>query len=295
MSTEAQITIRARLLARLQRILPTLLLSRLMRTLSHSRARWIKRPLISLFMRLYRIDMSAAQIPDAHAYPSLNALFTRALRSGARPLPGADNQLVSPVDGTLGEFGAIQAGRLLQAKGQAYDVTQLLGGRDDLAAAFLGGQFATLYLAPHNYHRVHMPLAGVLRNTCYVPGRLFGVNPASVRAIPRLFTRNERLTALFDTAIGPMAMVLVGAFGVGGIETVWSGEIKPATARKKLHEGFSPEGSHSIELPVGAEMGRFNLGSTVILLFGPGSVHWQPECHNGMTLQVNQALAQVCC
>lgn len=292
MSTDTQAQFTDRLFAGLQWLLPTRLLSRCMHSLAGCRIRWFKAVLIRLFMRAYRIDLSEAQIGQPGEYDSLNALFTRALRDDARPLPASPRALVCPVDGTLGQFGSITMGTLVQAKGQVYRVADLLGGRDDLTAAFLGGQFATFYLAPHNYHRVHMPLAGTLRDSHYIPGRLFGVNPASVRAIPRLFTRNERLATLFDTPAGPMGMILVGAFCVGSIETVWPDPQTHPRNRQPAYSRFAASGPRSITLPIGAEMGRFNLGSTVIMLLGPGSVAWQPDLAVGLRLKMGQGLAQ---
>lgn len=282
-----------RAFAALQMLLPTHLLSRGMHRLSRARTRWLKTILTSSFLRLYNVDLSEAQITNPARFDSFNEFFTRALRPEARPLPPEPSAFVSPVDGTLGQFGTITRGQLLQAKGQSYTVTDLLGGREDLAAAFLGGEYATLYLAPYNYHRVHMPTAGVLRETSYIPGRLFGVNPMSVRAIARLFTRNERVCAVFDTPAGPMALVLVGAFFVGSIATTWAGEITPPRGRRKKHESFPTSGSARLAFARGDEMGRFNLGSTVILLAGPGAIRWLEKKQPGDSLRLGQALGHI--
>ena len=279
-----------RLFAALQLILPTHLLSLAMHRIAGIRTRWFKQFLIGGFRRIYKIDLQEAQIQNPARFDTFNEFFTRALRADARPMPEDETALVSPVDGTLGQFGQIEMGRLVQAKGQIYSVTELLGGRDDLAAPFLGGQFATLYLAPYNYHRIHMPLAGVLRETSYLPGRLFGVNPMSVRAIPRLFARNERVSALFDTPAGPVAMVLVGAFFVGSIATTWAGEITPPHKRKPRHESFPAAGSSRLAFARGDEMGRFNLGSTVILLCGPKAIDWLAGLEVGSNLRLGQTL-----
>lgn len=281
-----------RLFALLQWCLPTRLLSRLLHGLAEARTPRFKNLLIRLFVRAYRVDLREAESAEPDAYPTFNAFFTRRLAADARPLPADADAIVSPVDGRLGAFGAIERGRLFQVKGAAYDVTDLLGGREEWAAAFLAGRYATLYLAPSDYHRVHMPVSGSLRDTLYVPGRLFGVNPASVRAIPRLFTRNERLVTLFDTACGPMAAVLVGAFGVGGIRTVWSGNVTPPHRRQPRHDSFAA-GEERVHLERGAELGAFHFGSTVVLLFGPGAVAWNGNLHAGMTLRMGQALGGV--
>lgn len=282
-----------RLFAILQMLLPTHLLSRGMHRLARIRVRWFKQTVIGIFMRLYGIDLSEAQIQNPKRFDSFNEFFTRALNAGARPMPDDINALVSPVDGTLGQFGNITTGKLVQAKGQKFDVTELLGGREDLAAAFMGGQFATLYLAPYNYHRIHMPLAGILRETSYLPGRLFGVNPMSVRAIPRLFTRNERVSALFDTPAGPVALVLVGAFFVGSIATTWAGEITPPRKRKSRHESFPAAGHSCLSFKRGDEMGRFNLGSTVIMLSGPGAISWSNHLATGQALRLGEGLGSI--
>lgn len=282
-----------RLFAALQWCLPTRLISRLAHSVAQSRVGWLKRALINGFCRIYRIDLREAARPDRASYPSFNAFFTRALADGARPLPHDPHAIVSPVDGRLGAFGAANAGRIYQTKGVAYDLRTLIGSRDSWAAAFLGGDFATLYLAPNNYHRVHMPIDGSLRESLYVPGRLFGVNPACVRAIPRLFSRNERLVTIFDTALGPMAIVMVGAFCVGGIQTRWAGSICPPHRRgaHRLIEFDNAAGN--VHFARGEEMGRFNLGSSVILLFGPGALDWQADLTPGQALVLGRPIARI--
>lgn len=279
-----------RLFATIQWFTPTRLLSHAMHHVAGSRRRWLKRFLIRAFCRFYKINLADAAITDPREYPSFNAFFTRALRADARPVAEQADTLVSPVDGRFGACGEITAGRLLQTKGATYTVADLL--RDDNAAApFLGGSYATIYLAPNNYHRVHMPIAGTLQATHYLPGRLFGVNPRSVRSIPRLFTRNERLACHFDTAVGPMAVVLVSAFCVGGIETVWSGPVTPPHLHRNARDDFAVSGPDRIELEQAAELGRFNLGSTIILLFGAGTLEWHERTRSGRAVQLGQALA----
>lgn len=278
-----------RLFAALQLCLPTRWLSSCVHRLAQSRIGWLKRALINGFDWLYAIDLGEAAEPDRAAYPSFNAYFTRALRPGTRPVADDANAVIAPVDGQLGAFGAISAGRVFQTKGMTYGLQNLLAG-SRWAERFEGGSYATLYLAPRNYHRVHMPVTGVLRESHYVPGRLFGVNPASVRSIPRLFTRNERLIAFFDTDYGPMAIVMVGAFCVGGIETTWAGRVCPPHRRGKTTPVQQSAGNGA--MPRGVEMGRFNLGSSVILLFGPNAVAWHTGLVAGQPLVLGRSIGR---
>ncbi|RJS95016.1 archaetidylserine decarboxylase [Salinisphaera sp. Q1T1-3] len=267
--------------------LPTRAISRAALSLAGARRRWLKNALIRAFLKGYpAIDMSEAAEPDAYAYDSFNAFFTRRLASGARPAPDDATALVCPVDGTLGALGDIEAGQLFQTKGVAYDVASLL---DDstLAARFTGGRYATFYLAPSNYHRVHMPSAGRLQATRYVPGRLFGVNPRCVRAVSRLFARNERLVSLFETENGPMALVLVGAFIVGGIHDVATGRVCPPHRRAARAQRFNPA-DHAYER--GDEMGHFCLGSSVIALFGADVMAFDDVLAPGMPVKLNAPL-----
>lgn len=275
---------------RLQWLLPTRALSTAMHWFAGLQTAWIKNFSIRLFMWLYRIDLSEAKLGQARAYPSFNAFFTRALRTGARPLPQNPAAVVAPVDGRVGQVGHCRTGTLLATKGAAYRVLDLLGGDEERAAPFLGGAFATVYLAPDCYHRVHMPVAGTLRETRYLPGRLFGVSPRCVRSIPRLFTRNERLVCYFDSAAGPMVAVLVSAFCVGGIATVWAGDIAPPHRRQPSTETWPAEGTGAVRLERGDELGRFNLGSTVIMLFGAGAVAWDAALKPDTDLRMGQAV-----
>lgn len=276
----------------LQLCLPTRLLSTCVHGLARSRIGWLKGRLIHAFCSIYRVDLSEAANPEPGAYPSFNAFFTRALRPGARPLTGGPDSVTSPVDGQLGAFGVIRSTRLVQTKGMAYELPALLAGHMNWARQFDGGRFATLYLAPHNYHRVHMPLDGVLQDCAYVPGRLFGVNPASVRSIPRLFTRNERLIAVFETAAGPMAMIMVGAFCVGGIETRWAGAVCPPHRRGAVRPLNPTPGADAFRSARGEEMGRFNLGSSVILLFGRDAVEWDADLAAGQPLLLGRSIGR---
>jgi phosphatidylserine decarboxylase len=249
----------ARLFSLIQYPLPHHLLSRLVGWLAECRLPWLKNALIRTFIRVFRVDMGQAVEPDPTAYPCFNAFFTRALTADARPL---GDGVLCPADGTLSQFGAIEAGLLLQAKGHRYALADLLGGDTAAARRYLGGSFATVYLSPKDYHRVHMPLAGTLTEMVYVPGRLFSVNAATTAHVPNLFARNERLVCHFDTAHGPMVMVLVGAMIVAAIETVWAGQITPLSGQIQRTRFDRP-----IHLARGAEMGRFKLGSTVVMGF----------------------------
>lgn len=250
---------RDKLFSLIQYPLPHHLISRLAGVLAECRTPWLKNLMIEQFIRIYDVDMSQAREPDPHTYSCFNEFFTRAMRDDARPI---GDGMVSPTDGVLSQSGRIEHGTLIQAKGQAYSLTSLLGGDTQRAEPFRNGSFATIYLSPRDYHRVHMPLHGTLREMAYVPGRLFSVNLATAANVPGLFARNERLVCIFDTEFGPMAMVLVGAMIVAAIETVWAGQITPKSGLVQTTRYDEP-----ITLAKGAEMGRFKLGSTVILCF----------------------------
>lgn len=226
---------------------------------------------IRRFIAAYGVAMHEATEPDPNAYTSFNRFFTRELTPGARPLDTDAAAIVSPVDGAVSQAEKITDGRIFQAKGHSFTATELLGGNAERAAPFMNGRFTTLYLAPRDYHRIHMPAVGSLREMVHVPGRLFSVSPATVRSVPRLFARNERVACLFDTAHGPMAVVLVGALNVGSMETVWAGEVTPPTRRSVTDWQYKPG---SVTLEKGAELGRFNMGSTVILLFPDNTMDW---------------------
>ncbi len=269
-----------------QYLLPGHLFSRLMHALTRIRFRPFKDLFIDTFVRIYKVDLSEAVESNPHAYEHFNAFFTRALHPETRPLVAGDRTVASPVDGTVSQAGDIEDGAILQAKGHDYTVTELLGGSEERAAPFRNGSFATIYLAPSNYHRIHMPFDGRLTEMVHVPGRLFSVNPATARTIPRLFARNERVTALFDTAVGPMAVVSVGAVGVASIETVWAGEVTPPAGRI-VRRWLYEEGP---TFRKGDEIGRFNMGSTVIVLFGPDAVRWQEAIVHGAGVCMGQHL-----
>jgi len=273
----------------LQHLLPQHLLSRLVGGLAECRVPWLKNRLIDLFRRHYGVDLSEALEEDPHAYACFNDFFTRALKADARPIDPAPDRILSPVDGAVSQVGEISFGRLIQAKGRSYSLTSLLGGDSTRAAPFVNGSFATLYLSPKDYHRVHMPVSGTLREAIYIPGDLYSVNHATAAGVDNLFARNERLVTLFDTEYGPMAMILVGAMIVAGIETVWSGQVAPLPRQPQtLYSRSEPA---RIRLEKGAEMGRFKLGSTVILAFGPGQVRWDESLTHRTRVSLGRAIA----
>ncbi|KIO38041.1 archaetidylserine decarboxylase [Shewanella sp. cp20] len=251
----------------LQYIMPKHLLSRLVGKLAAAELGAVTTSVIKWFIKQYKIDMSEAAESAPEAYASFNQFFTRALKPGIRPLCEDDDYIVHPVDGAVSQCGPIKEGRIFQAKGHEYSSLALLGDQADDAKRFEGGDFATIYLAPKDYHRIHMPIKGTLSKMTYVPGELFSVNPLTAENVPGLFARNERVVAIFETEIGPMAMVLVGATIVASIETVWAGTVTPPTGRKVFSWDYPTEGPEAITLDKGDEMGRFKLGSTVVMLF----------------------------
>jgi len=256
----------------LQYILPQHLLSRLVGKLAETQIPWLKDLLISRFIAQYNVDMNEAADPDYRNYQNFNAFFTRALKDGARPIATGAQDIACPADGAISQLGQIIDGRIFQAKGQDYSLLQLLGGDREAAALFSGGSFATVYLSPRDYHRVHMPLAGTLQSMTYIPGALFSVNTTTAENVQGLFARNERAVCLFETEAGPMAVILVGALIVAGIETAWDGQIAPPPSGIKTTD--YRKGAREIFLEKGEEMGRFKLGSTAIVLFGKDQVQW---------------------
>jgi phosphatidylserine decarboxylase len=277
-----------RLFVGMQYLLPQHLLSRMMHALARSRIRPLKNLVIRVFLRFYAINLAEAAQPDALAYESFNAFFTRALKPAARPIDAATGAVVSPVDGEVSQAGRIERDMLLQAKGLHYSIGELLGGDDELARQFDGGHFATLYLAPFDYHRIHMPLAGRLRCARHVKGDLFSVNAVTAATVPGLFARNERVACLFETAAGPMAVVLVGALFVGSISLAWTGELPTYRGQKPRD---LPVGDPPIALDKAAELGQFNMGSTVILLFGAGRTIPHPDLLPGASVRMGQRIA----
>lgn len=276
--------LRGRLFVWFQYLLPQHGLSRLVLAATRVRAAWFKNCTIRGFLKLYRVDMTEAAQSDPYRYGSFNEFFTRELKHGARPIVGGTQALVSPVDGLVSEAGTLDRDLLLQAKGRRYTLSALLAAQP-WASCFEGGSFATIYLAPFDYHRVHMPLRGDLAQTVYVPGRLFSVNAVTARHVPGLFARNERVLTLFDTAAGRFALVLVGALNVGSMATVWAGDITPAARRVVTTIPGPPT-----TLEKGAELGRFNMGSTVILLFEPNRVRWSSQLRAGCVVRLGQSI-----
>ena len=267
-----------------QHALPKNLLSAIVYRATRSRRRWLARPLMRWFANAYRIDLDEAATADLDGYSTFNEFFTRALKPGARPLEGDASTLVAPSDGVLTEFGAIDGDRLLQAKGRDYSLTELLGEASPAAETLRGGSYFTIYLAPHNYHRVHCPLDATLERTRYLPGERFSVSRATAAVIGRLFCRNERVVCWFDTAYGPMAVVLVGALNVSSISTVTHGEIASGAAREW------PE-SPPHRAARGSEIGRFNMGSTVIVLLAAKAPILTALARRGAAVHMGRALA----
>ncbi|MEY3380640.1 MAG: Phosphatidylserine decarboxylase proenzyme [Pseudomonadota bacterium] len=247
---------------------------------------WITTAIIRRFIRRYQVNMAEAAEPDAASYASFNEFFTRALKNEARPLAPA--RFICPVDGAISQFGAIARDQIFQAKGHSYNTSALLAGQDNLAQAFQDGHFATLYLAPKDYHRVHMPCAGNLKRMIHVPGELFSVNPVTARGVPGLFARNERVVCLFDTDHGPMALVLVGATIVGSMATVWHGVINPPRPGTVREWTYAPG---EVRLSQGEEMGRFLLGSTVVLLWPKTTLEFDPDWAPSRAVRVGEKMA----
>jgi phosphatidylserine decarboxylase len=274
----------------LQRVLPQHWLSRRVLWLTRLQVGWLKNLLIRNFCRGFAPDLKDAVQTDPLAYPSFNAFFTRALRPEARPLATTPEAVVSPVDGRVSEAGRIDADRLLQAKGHDYTLQALLAGAGPgWASRFIDGEFATIYLAPTDYHRIHMPCSGTLREAWFVPGDLFSVNATTARLLPGLFARNERVVLLFEGDAGPFAVVLVGALFVGSMTTIWHGDVAPAAARlpQKLPLEAAQVALHAAR---GAELGRFNMGSTVILLHARAAVRWHRHLVAGQVLRMGEAI-----
>jgi len=280
------------LVTQLTYVLPHRLMSSLARRLAYSRHPGLSRWLIDTIARRFNVDLQEAANPDPRSYPSFNAFFTRALRPGARAPDPDPHTLLMPADGRISQCGSIGSsgddrGRIFQAKGQSFTTAELLGD-EDAAEAFDGGMFATVYLSPKDYHRVHMPWAGRLRETVHVPGRLFSVGPHAVLGVPRLFARNERLVCHFDTDFGPMASVMVGALLVSGVETVWSGEEIPQYGETITVKDYRGE---NVVLERFEEMARFNYGSTVIILLPPGVARLAPGLVAETAVKLGQRLA----
>jgi phosphatidylserine decarboxylase len=278
----------------LQRLLPQHGISRLVLAATRSRSPAFKNTLIRLFVRGFRPDMSDAVETEPTSYASFNDFFTRALRPGTRPIDADPRALVSPVDGTVSEAGLLTEDRLLQAKGHDYTLRALLAGNAAWERTFAGGSFATIYLAPYNYHRIHMPLAGELRESFYVPGKLFSVNRTTAQLVPGLFSINERVFCGFDAGGMPWAIILVGALNVGSMATVWHGDVTPRKHREvtslPVRDSMGPATLAPLALAKGDEMARFNMGSTVILLLPRGAVAWDSSLVAGRTLKMGERI-----
>ncbi|HEX4869255.1 MAG TPA: archaetidylserine decarboxylase [Moraxellaceae bacterium] len=282
---------RDRLFILLQQILPQHLLSRLVGWLAESRIGFIKNTFIANFAANYDVNMREAVEENPLAYENFNAFFTRPLKPGMRPIDATPGSIACPADGAISQLGDIEGNFIFQAKGHQYTLNELLGGDVTRAHPFLNGKFATVYLSPRDYHRVHMPYTGTLREMIYVPGDLYSVNTRTAENVPRLFARNERLVCIFDTDIGPMAVVLVGAMIVAGIETVWAGRVAPARPRKITVTDYR-DAPRPVVLKKGDELGRFYLGSTAIVCFGHDVMAWDGHYRAGTPTRMGEKMGQ---
>ncbi len=266
------------------------LVTHLVGLLAKNRTRWFKNGFIKFFIKRYQVNLHEAQSSNLQDYENFNAFFTRHLKPEARDLAKPSNIVISPIDGTLSEFGQINHDVLIQAKGMQYSLAQLLANDDLFCQRYQGGMFATLYLAPKDYHRVHMPCAGQLVKTCYVPGKLFSVHPRVVAKTPHLFARNERLICHFKSPQGNFALILVGAMVVASIHTTWGGEISPPHRKEIVEKHYHDQ---TIHLERGQEMGFFDMGSTVILLFEKDALQWDPILTVAQPIQLGNSLATI--
>ncbi|MCE0850130.1 archaetidylserine decarboxylase [Pseudomonas asiatica] len=283
-------SVKDRIFVLAQHLLPQHGLSRLAGYAAECRARWLRERLITWFIKRYQVDMQAAELAHPDQYEHFNAFFTRALKPGTRPLDADAESVVSPVDGAISQIGTISDGQLFQAKGHTCNLVELLGGDIETASLFRDGEFATLYLSPGDYHRVHMPVSGTLLKMAHVPGHLFSVNPLTASRVPRLFARNERVVCLFDTEFGPMAVVLVGAMIVASIQTSWAGIVNPP-GRKVTSCSYIAQ---DICLEKGEEFARFRLGSTAIVLFAAKNVTWDLRLQAGSSVRMGSLIASNC-
>jgi phosphatidylserine decarboxylase len=273
-----------------QYILPHHALSALMSVLTHSENKVWKNLFIKQIIRHYGVNMSEALEPDINAYKSFNHFFTRELDPNVRPLTSEKRAVASPADGSVSQSGTITDGRIFQAKGKDFTVIDLLGGSVERAEPFKSGVFATVYLSPKDYHRLHMPLTATLKEMVHIPGRLFSVNTTTTHSVPGLFARNERVAAIFDTEAGPMALILVGAIFVSSIETVWHGVVSPPTisaVKSWYYQDNAPV------LKMGEEMGRFNMGSTIIVLFGKDKVKWNDDFKANKLVKLGEKIGRM--
>ncbi len=244
--------------------------------------------LIKRYLNMFKVDLHQAKRQSAKEYRTLNEFFTRELLTAARPINFAHDVLVSPVDGRISQIGKLNSGQLLQAKGRTYEVATLLG--ESYEPCFDEGEFATIYLSPKDYHRIHMPLNGSVDNISYIPGRLFSVAPFCVKNVASVFARNERVVCIFNTDIGKIALVLVGAINVAAIETTWEGLVTPKRGQQTFNKHYEND---EVYIEKGTEMGRFNMGSTVILITSAKKIDWLETCTEGATLNMGQKIATV--
>lgn len=273
-----------------QKILPRHGLSRLLGILAHWRCAAFKNCAIRCFMKYFKVDLTESLITDIEQFPAFNDFFVRQLKPNARPLPQEMAAIACPADGNISELGKIDAQRLLQAKGKYYSLLDLLGGNHEMAQRFDNGEFLTVYLAPKDYHRVHMPVTGILRQMIHIPGELFSVNAKSVNGIPQLFARNERVICLFETAVGQMAVIFVGAMLIGSVVTTWHGQVMPAHGTPLNKRYDNP----NLIFQRGAELGYFQWGSTVIVLFESKRAEWRAELVSGDAVRMGQSIGNLC-
>jgi len=283
--------IKDKIFAFIQMLLPHHFLSSIMYKITRIEIKWFKNFFITKFIGMYDVDMSQAQNENVQNFKCFNEFFTRPLKPEARPIAEGEKTILSPVDGTVSEIGRIKSGQIFQAKGKNYSLETLVGGSPERAQFYEDGYFATLYLSPRDYHRIHMPISGHIREMVHVPGRLFSVSPSTARSVNSLFARNERVVAGFSTDAGPMAMILVGAIFVSSMETVWAGTITPPNG-KNLRQ-WSYDTQDPINLERADEMGRFNMGSTVILLFSKDSIQWEEHLKCGTKIQFGEKIGQI--
>lgn len=273
-----------------QHIVPQHFLSRTVGLLANCQITFIKNFLIKIFIKKYKVNMAEAEIKNVEEFSSFNDFFTRKLEANVRLVDSTDNSIICPVDGAVSAIGDIDAEQIFQAKGKSFSLPSLLGGDQKLADKFHGGKFATLYLSPRDYHRIHMPLTGTLEEMIYIPGKLFSVNQTTANNIDELFARNERAVCIFKTSIGPMAVILVGAMIVASIETVWAGQVAPSKMKKhtERYQEHAP-----ITIRRADEMGRFKLGSTAIVLFPANVMSWEASLQAEKSIQLGQKLGEI--
>ena len=277
---------------KIQYVMPKHLLSRIVGKLAAAKLGFVTTSLVKLFAKQYKVDMQEAANEDLSSYASFNEFFTRPLKDGIRPIDSAKESVVFPVDGCISQFGKIENDQLVQAKGHNYSVQALLGGDEELSANFTDGDFMTIYLSPRDYHRIHMPIDGTLEKMIYVPGELFSVNPLTAENVPGLFARNERVVSVFNSDHGKFAMVLVGATIVASIETVWAGNVTPPPGKKVRQWTYPADSDTAVSLAKGQEMGRFKLGSTVVMVYESGMQNFA-ELENGDVTRLGQVSGQL--